>query len=158
MDQLSRRLHHQEPLAVRPGAFILSRFSLISGIGEFQGRMQLAVTISNTEGRILTYAKGIVGCGHITNKRVSRKHHTPSMTYIVTNRQAIDVLRQITPYLRSYKADRARCVLDHYVRLTPRNGKYSPEVQVERAAFIDRFFRLNPTARKPHRKEPARDR
>ncbi len=86
---------------------------------------QLVVSISSTESSMLKYVKEVVGAGQITNKRTYRAHHTPSMTYAITNRQALCLLKQIAPYLKSYKADRAALILDHYLRLTPRNGRYS---------------------------------
>ena len=86
---------------------------------------QLVVSISNTERNLLNYVQETVGAGRITNKRTSRVNHTPSFTYSISNRQALDLLKQITPYLKSYKFGRATLVLDHYVRLTPRNGRYT---------------------------------
>jgi hypothetical protein len=86
----------------------------------------LVVTISNTEMSILMHVQKITGVGKITNKRIAKAHHTPSFTYQATNRQALDILKQIADHLRSYKADRARLALQDYTRLTPRNGRYSP--------------------------------
>jgi len=103
---------------------------------------QLVVSISNTECKLLEYVHDAVGAGRITHKRTYRTHHAPSMTYTITNRQALGLLEQIAPYLKSYKADRARLVLDQYLKLTPRNGKYSPEQEKRRASFIEQFLRL----------------
>lgn len=103
---------------------------------------QLVVSISNTERTMLNYVQEIVGAGRITNKRVTRANHTPSFTYSVSNRQALDILKQVTPYLKSYKFGRATLVLDHYVRLTPRNGRYSSKQIEEREAFIQQFLCL----------------
>lgn len=36
----------------------------------------------------------------------------------------------------------ATLVLEHYVRLTPRNGKYSEQPWSEREDFIEKFFSL----------------
>ena len=66
------------------------------------------------------------------------------MTYGITNRQALSLLKQIAPYLKSYKADRGWLILDQYPRLTPRNGRYSPQQLEEREAFIRSFFDLRP--------------
>ena len=86
---------------------------------------QLAVTISNTERELLEYALETIGAGKITGKRTTQDHHTPSFTYAIYNRQALDLLEQITPFLRTYKCKRATLILSDYVRLTPRNGKYT---------------------------------
>jgi hypothetical protein len=37
--------------------------------------------------------------------------------------------------LRSYKRARAELVEQHYLRLTPRNGKYTPAMREARLAF-----------------------
>jgi hypothetical protein len=46
-------------------------------------------TVSNTEMSIL-------------NKRTTKANHTPSFTYQVANRQALDILKQTVDHLRSY--------------------------------------------------------
>lgn len=105
---------------------------------------QLVITISSTERNILAYVRKIVGTGYITNKRTYSVNHTPSVTYVITNRQALSVLQQIAPYLKSYKVDRAKLILADYVRLTPRNGRYTSPQLNEREAFITRFLELRP--------------
>jgi hypothetical protein len=103
----------------------------------------LAVTISSTELSILSHVLAVIGAGKITNKKVSKEHHIPSYTYQITNRQALDVLQQISPHLRSYKAARAALVLRDYVRLTPRNGRYTEEQLEARNLFVQKFFLVN---------------
>jgi len=68
---------------------------------------QLAVTVSNTDSDLLEYLLDTVGAGKITGKRTARTHHTPSFTYALYNRQALSLLQQVTPFLRTYKAERA---------------------------------------------------
>lgn len=109
--------------------------------GEYR---QLVISISSTEPQLLRYVHTAIGAGRITNKRASRINHTPSVTYVIDNRQALALLEQIAPYLRTYKAQRAELILNDYVRLTPRNGKYSPAQLGEREIFIQRFLCLNP--------------
>src|SRR5258708_4372335 len=72
------------------------------------GNRQLFVSISSTERGILEHVLRTVGAGKITNKRTYRKHHSPSGTYVIANRQALELLKQIIPYLQSYKVGRAR--------------------------------------------------
>lgn len=105
---------------------------------------QFVISISNTEERLLNYVDRTVGAGRITRKRISKNNHTPSGTYTISNRQALDLLRQIAPYLRTYKAERAKLVLNDYLRLTPRNGKYTAAMKKARAAFVTKFLLLNP--------------
>ena len=109
-----------------------------------EGNRQLFVSISSTERNILEHVLRTVGAGKITNKRTDRKHHSPSGAYAVANRQALELLKQIVPYLQSYKAERARLVLINYLRLTPRNGRYSPQQFKERELFIKQFLELRP--------------
>ena len=96
---------------------------------------QLAITISNTERQILEFCLKAIGAGKITNKRITKSHHTPSFTYAIYNRQALTVLKQIEPYLRSYKVRRAQLILENYISLTPRNGKYTEKMLIQRKEF-----------------------
>ena len=64
------------------------------------------------------------------------------ITYAIWNRQALSLLAQLEPILRSYKRMRARLVLDCYIRLTPRNGKYTPEIAAERQRFESALLEL----------------
>jgi hypothetical protein len=117
---------------------------------------QLVVTIVSTELGLLTFALQAIGAGKITRKRVAQQHHAPSFTYCIANRQALASLAQIAPYLRSYKRVRAELILCHYLRLTPRNGKYSRQLMDERGAFEDAVLAVrahtrtgNPKAKLP---------
>ena len=96
---------------------------------------QLSVSISSTEKNLLDYVKSVTGVGKITNKRTSKPHHAPSFAYAVYNRQALALLQQILPYLKSYKYKRAELILKDYLRLTPRNGKYTTELLAKKNAF-----------------------
>ena len=55
--------------------------------------------------------------------------------YAIYNRQALTVLEQIVPYLRSYKVKRAHIILENYIALTPRNGKYTDKMLLQRKEF-----------------------
>jgi hypothetical protein len=109
---------------------------------------QLAVTISNTEMRLLEYVVAVVGAGKITRKRISKTHHTPSFTYAIYNRQALSLLTQIHTYLRTYKVERSTVILRDYIKLTPRNGKYNDEqlkmrVEFEESVLCIKASKLN---------------
>ena len=105
----------------------------------------LAVTISNTERAILQYVLDTIGAGKITNKRTTKSNHTPSFTFHVLNRQALALLHQIRPFLKSHKAKRAELVLSDYLRLTPRNGRYAQSQVQERETFVQKFFAIRPS-------------
>ncbi len=105
---------------------------------------QLEVSISNTDFVLLEYVKSIVGMGRITRKHSVARNHTPSGAYQVSNRQALSLLNQIYPFLRTYKAKRAKLVVENYVKLTPRNGRYTDEIMAKRNKFVEEFLMLNP--------------
>ena len=109
-----------------------------------EGR-RLVVCISNNELEILRSAKEYIGAGQITSKRSYNERHAASYTYHVSSRQALDLLAQIAPFMKSYKARRARLALQHYVRLTPRNGKYRPGIRRQREHFERQLRAIRPT-------------
>ena len=105
---------------------------------------QLEVSISNTDFALLEYVKSIVEVGRITRKRTMAINHAPSGAWQVSNRQALSLLQQIVTYLRTYKSKRAKLVLENYIKLTPRNGRYTAEMMARRNQFVEEFLMLNP--------------
>jgi len=91
---------------------------------------------------MLDFVKSTSGVGKITNKQISKSHHAPSFTYAVYNRQALALLRQILPYLKSYKRNRAELILKEYVVLTPRNGKYTTELLAKKYKFEEKVLSI----------------
>lgn len=104
----------------------------------------LCVSISNNEIGLLEFVLNRVKTGKITRKRTSRPNHADSYTYAIYNRQALALLKQILPYLKSYKANRAELILRDYLRLTPRNGKYKVEELQERKLFEKQVLAIKP--------------
>ncbi|HET9864633.1 MAG TPA: hypothetical protein VFP37_14400 [Steroidobacteraceae bacterium] len=98
-------------------------------------RRRLVVCIANTELALLQFVFAAVGVGKITRKRACAPQHTPSFCYAITSRQALALLAQVLPYMRSYKRRRAHLALDSYQRLTPRNGKYDAITLAARQRF-----------------------
>ena len=105
---------------------------------------RLVVSISNTELPLLEYVRQQVGVGRITSKRTYSSKHSPSYTYVVTSRQALALLSQLAPYLRTYKVRRARLALYNYIKLTPRNGKYTPAAKRARLRFEHKLLAERP--------------
>ena len=105
---------------------------------------QLAISISNTDKGLLEFVLLTIGAGKITAKRTTRPHHTPSYTYAIYNRQALRLLEQVHPHLRTYKRERATLILRDYLALTPRNGKYTEQLQRARANFESTVLRIKP--------------
>jgi len=108
------------------------------------GSRHLAVTISGTELTLLEYLIKVIGAGRIANKKVYKDHHTPSYAYSIHCRQALNLLEQITPYLKTYKQKRSALALKYYIKVTPRNGRYSPEIERKKELFVERFFSIIP--------------
>ena len=106
---------------------------------------QLVVSISNNEIALQDFVLNSVRTGKITAKRKTRAHHANSYTYAVYNRQALALLEQVQPYLKTCKARRAEIILRDYLRLTPRNGKYTDEQLRERKAFEKRVLAIKPS-------------
>ena len=103
-------------------------------------RRQLVVSIVSTERDILDWVLAQIGVGKVTNKRTVSPRHAPSFTYSVSNRQALALLRQVVPFLRSYKRVRAGMAVDHYVSVTPRNGRYNRAQDAARTQFEADFL------------------
>jgi hypothetical protein len=108
---------------------------------------QLCISISSTEIALLYFVKHATNVGKITNKRTSKPHHTPSFAYAVYNRQALGLLSQILPHLRSYKLERAKLIINSYLRVTPRNGKYSTELLIRKHEFERQVLSIKPNQR-----------
>lgn len=105
------------------------------------------VSISSTELPLLIYVRSVIGAGRITNKRRARVHHSPSFAYTLFSRQALSLLGRISSYLRTYKCERARLLVDEYLLVTPRNGRYTPHQRQARQEFEDRFFAISVRAK-----------
>lgn len=104
---------------------------------------QLVVTISNTEKPLLVWVRATIGVGKITTKAVYSVRHAPAFAYTVANRQALALLRQVAPFLRTYKRQRADLVLSRYLELTPRNGRYSLAQRQARQTFEEDFATIS---------------
>ncbi len=93
------------------------------------------------------YIAGIVdgvGKGRIINKRnYNRAKHKDSYTYRVIYDDAIELLREISPFLIiETKKKRAKLIIDKYKKVTPRNGRYNDEMFKKKKALIEEFMQL----------------
>lgn len=107
----------------------------------------LALTVSSCEYDLLAFLLKTIKAGLITSKRTYKNGHSEAYTYRLLNRQALALLIQIAPHLRTYKRRRAKIVLKDYVRLTPRNGKYSLQQLKLKEKFEKRFFDMLPNSK-----------
>lgn len=102
------------------------------------------ISISNTDLCLLEYVKDRVGAGKITAKRTVSKKHRPSFAFAIYNRQAMDLMSELQPFLRTYKAARAKLILTDCLALTPRNGKYTRKMLLARKRFEERVLAIKP--------------
>jgi LAGLIDADG-like domain len=127
----------------------------IAGLVDADGTVSLArkhanenrhpvVSISNTDRLLLQYVLDQIGAGKITGKRTISPRHSPSFTYAIYNRQALKLLIHLVPYLKTYKAKRAKLIVDEYLTVTPRNGKYTAESRVARQQFERQILGTRP--------------
>ncbi|WP_226643395.1 LAGLIDADG family homing endonuclease [Mesobacillus subterraneus] len=129
--------------------------SYIAGIIDGEGSITLTrmhkhehrrpmITIPSTDKELLVYIHSIIG-GVINNKK-NYKPDTHKNSYTLSVKNKIDVLstlRYIHPFLRiERKRLRAQWILEHYESVTPRNGKYSPEMLVAKKEFENFFFTI----------------
>src|SRR5262249_47770554 len=110
-------------------------------------RRRPVISISSNELSMLSYVPSVVGYGKITTKAKRSSHHPPRHSYVVTSRRALSLLREIAPYLHTYKAERARLLLSSYLAATPRNGRYSAAQRCARDAMERRFFEISVRAK-----------
>ena len=159
-DKLSRRLHHIDtpaPAGVLFWSLHITTYkqnnvltapeaAYIAGLIDGEGTVtltrkhknenrQLCISISSTEINLLDFVLTTSGVVKITNKQVRKSHHTHSYTYAVYNRQALTLLEQTLPFLKSYKHYRAALILNNYLSVTPRNGKYNDEILARKSKF-----------------------
>lgn len=101
------------------------------------------VSVSSTELPLLEYIRSIIGAGRITGKVTARSHHSPSFAYVISSRGALALLTRVSGYLRTYKLQRCRLLLDQYLAVTPRTGRYTPAQREAKELFEARFFALS---------------
>ena len=127
----------------------------IAGLVDADGTVSLArkhvnenrhpvVSISNTDRHLLEFVLEQIGSGKITSKKTASTRHTPSFSFAIYNRQALSLLQQLLPYLQTYKAKRAQIIIQEYLALTPRNGKYTAAARNSRAQFERRVLGIKP--------------
>ena len=109
-------------------------------------RRHAAITIANTDLDMLKWVKNAVGVGNISSKRTYNEKWTPSYVYNVACQQALSILKQVTPHLKTGKRERARLLLESYTAVTARNGKYTEEQLRKRAELEKKFFAIKTRA------------
>ncbi|MBM7661507.1 hypothetical protein JOC85_002310 [Bacillus mesophilus] len=102
------------------------------------------ISIASTDEELLEFIQCIIG-GTITNKKNYKPDiHKDSFTLTLKSKKDVfQTLKYITPYLRiTKKKQRSMLILGRYEKVTPRNGKYSKELLVEKKTFEGEFFNI----------------
>ncbi|MCA1061284.1 LAGLIDADG family homing endonuclease [Rossellomorea aquimaris] len=102
------------------------------------------ITVASTDYELLEYLQ-ILTSGQITKKKnYHPDRHLDSYTLSVkAKNQVLYILKLVFPFLRvQKKKKRASWILDHYDRVTVRNGKYTPGNLKQKVTFEEEFFKL----------------
>lgn len=77
--------------------------------------------------------------GSISNKKRQKEHHNMVQVWSLRGRKAISLCEKLYPLLlETGKKERARLIATEYLKLTPRNGKYTEAQLADRKDFIAR--------------------
>lgn len=110
---------------------------IVHGKGQ---RRSPSVTITSTTPELLTYLKDTFG-GFISTQKIYKEHHKQSWAWKIDQRRAVGFCSIIWPYLKEPKKQkRAKLIAERYIPVTPRNGKYTKKMLVEKSLFEEEFF------------------
>lgn len=128
------------------------KFAYIAGLFDGEGTVTLSynnkkdtfrtpiVSISSTSIELLEFLTSEFG-GSIVKQKVYKEHHKQSWSWRLQRRNAINFLNCILPYMREKsKISRANLICNNYIKLTPRNGKYSEKAKSAKLEFEKKFF------------------
>ena len=111
----------------------------LSKDGEFRYPV---LTFCNNDKEIINYVNSFCP-GTVSIKRAQNENWKDNWVWKIIRRQAVSVLEEITPFLHEQKKlHRAQSIIQDYIRLTPRNGKYSEDKRKEKHEWEDRFFEI----------------
>jgi len=100
------------------------------------------VAVTSTSPEPLRFLYGNFG-GLIKSKARREAHHKPAQEWVLRGDAALTFLSCVLPYMRELrKVKRAELLLSGYKAVTPRNGKYTDLMAMQRKQFEDRFFAL----------------
>ncbi|MEM1055781.1 MAG: hypothetical protein AAGI52_09650 [Bacteroidota bacterium] len=98
------------------------------------------VEMTSTSRELIDFMQETWG-GAVVKHKVYKAHHRQSWSWRVIGNAALDLIQRTLPYLKEReKVRRGRLLLDHYKRLTPRNGRYSPSMIEAKDRFERAFF------------------
>jgi hypothetical protein len=100
------------------------------------------VSVASNDRELMVWLSEHFG-GSITTKKPRRSTHSISYDWKLTDRQALQFLALVRPYLViGRKIKRADLLLNAYLNSTPRNGRYTAEQLECKKKLIERFSSL----------------
>ena len=101
------------------------------------------MSVTNTSLELLQYLHSKCG-GRIRTRSPPKQNQNQPYEWKCTGGRLFCVLSQIAPFLKERnKVKRAALLLNEYHGVTPRNGKYTPEVLINKAMFESKFMALS---------------
>ncbi|WP_449537562.1 LAGLIDADG family homing endonuclease [Ferdinandcohnia sp. Marseille-Q9671] len=129
--------------------------SYIAGIIDGEGSISLTrmhgkehrrpcISIASTDIELLAYIQKLTGGLINSKKNYNPDRHKNSYTLMIKKKEDVFyTLEHIMPFLRvNKKKNRSVWILENYNNVTPRNGKYSPELLKKKVIFEDYFFKM----------------
>lgn len=101
------------------------------------------IQVTSTTYEIVDYLKQTFG-GVISTKRETRNANwKQAYNWKIERRKAINLLTEVAELMHEpKKRARANLILKDYIRLTPRNGKYTEEMRQLKLKFEEEFFTI----------------
>lgn len=101
------------------------------------------ITFCNNDKGIIDYVNTFC-LGTVSVKRSDNPLHKDNYVWKLAHRRAVDVIQEILPYMHeSKKVARGKTIIENYIALTPRNGKYSAELKIKKHLWEEEFFKIN---------------
>ena len=129
-----------------------AKFSYAAGLFDGEGTVTLSrlhaedvfrapmVSLSSTSHELVQFMKDNFG-GAIVSHKTYQTQHRHQWSWRLVRRSAIAFLEKIAPFVvEEEKKRRVDLILDEYLLVTPRNGKYSPKLFIQKSDFEKRFF------------------
>jgi hypothetical protein len=100
------------------------------------------VSVASTDHELLEWLRSRAG-GSIVQKKTYQPQHARSYDWKLTDRRALMFLEIVRPFLViKRKITRCDLLLDEYLACTPRNGRYTLEIEARKRELIERFSSL----------------
>jgi len=100
------------------------------------------VAVASNDRELLEWLRAQFG-GSISIKQPRRSTHQISYDWKLTDQNALRFLQLVRPYLRiERKIARANLLLEGYLSVTPRNGRYTADMAKQKQALIEQFNSL----------------